>query len=300
MKRLLAAAAACLALAACLPPAPAPPKDTTPPPVLTATMGWEDGTVQEPNVLAVDGGYRMWYRAAGWEGLGCRMGTATSTDGVHWSKYPSPVLGAGYGGEPAQTCYLKVQRIDGLLYALYGPNDGSGTLHYATSSDGVQWAYQGIALSPDPGEVVLANSTMWAEGGDWKLLYGVFNPDGRWRMSSATGSGPDQWVKSSVLLSDLAKNPLGMYGGPEVQLAAGGGYYLYLHLSTTNTNLPTDIYRSYSPDLVSWTVPALVLAHSGQGWQYDQVADPTVVGNLMWFDGDDNSHATAAIGMVQL
>lgn len=302
MKTRLALAAVGVAAlaAACLPPAPPPPTPTVDAPVLTATYSWEDGTVQEPSVLPVGGRYRMWYRAAGWEGLGCRMGTATSADGVHWTKNPTPVLGAGYGGEPAQTCYLNVVTIGGMFLAFYGPNDGTGTLHYATSADGVSWAAQGVALAPDVGEVVIANTAVWVEGTTWHLLYEALNPDGRWRTSRAVGTGPAAWEKSGVQLANLAANGLSTYGGPEVQIAAGGGYYLYLHRSTTNTNLPTDIYRSYSADLATWGAPVLVVAHAGADWQYDQVADPTIIGQRLWFDGDNNSRAYAAIGMVTL
>jgi predicted GH43/DUF377 family glycosyl hydrolase len=284
--------------AACAPPPPAP-VDTTPPPVLTATLPWEGRAVQEPTVMFINGTYRMWYRAAGWEDQpGCTLGYATSTDGVSWSKVDHPVLGQGAGGELGQTCFVSVDLIGSVFYAFYGSGDGN--LRYATSNDGVAWQAQGVAMAPGSWDLVVANTSVWVENGTWKMVYEAFCSDGRWRMSSATGTGPSTWTKTNAIFTDFDATPSSMAGGPEVQVAPGGGYFLYFHRSAGNSNLPTDIYRSYSSDLEHWSPPALVLEHVGRGWQYDQVADPSVVGNLMWFDGDNNPQGYAAIGMARL
>ena len=56
-------------------------------PVLTADpASWEADAVQEPQVIAMNGSLRMWYRGAGW-GVASGLGVADSTDGGRtWKK----------------------------------------------------------------------------------------------------------------------------------------------------------------------------------------------------------------------
>jgi hypothetical protein len=63
-------------------------------PVLTATAGsWDYAGVQEPSVMMTGSTFVMWY--AGRDATGWRIGRATSSDGVAWTKDPSPVLDLG-------------------------------------------------------------------------------------------------------------------------------------------------------------------------------------------------------------
>jgi hypothetical protein len=102
------------------------------------------------------------------------------------------------------------------------------------------------------------------------------------------------------------------YGGPRFASINGrllpkwprdGMYHLWFHAVNGSGNLPTDIYHAQSSDLLQWAVTeAPALQHSGQGFEFDQVAGgvPLAVGTkaLMYYDGDNNVDGTCAIGLV--
>ena len=70
-----------------------------PTPVLTigADGAWDDTTIWDPNVLYAGGQFKMWY--CGEDGDAPRIGTATSPDGITWTKYAgNPVLAGGAPG----------------------------------------------------------------------------------------------------------------------------------------------------------------------------------------------------------
>lgn len=96
--------------------------------------------------------YKMWYR--GWDGTtysgknNQSIGYATSTDGVNWTKQ-GVVLSRGTGGD-IDSVYVSnpvVIKKDNTYTMLYHASNGSSdTVGYATSSDGISWNKQGLAL----------------------------------------------------------------------------------------------------------------------------------------------------------
>jgi predicted GH43/DUF377 family glycosyl hydrolase len=139
-------------------PGPTGPWTPDPDPVLEPgpAGAWDDVQVSNPHVLKIQDGYRMYY-----DGMGSRsmIGTATSPDGIHWSKYddPSttdkpfiesdPVLvndkGAWDAGRvmgpnvlPTDQGYLMLYlSTDGFIK--FG--NGLYAVGYATSPDGIHW-----------------------------------------------------------------------------------------------------------------------------------------------------------------
>jgi hypothetical protein len=273
-------------------------------PVLVATEPWEEQAVDEPTVLRDGDGYRMFYSGGFWN---CFMGEAKSRDGVHWRKSHGPVLGHGAGGEAANACHSNVMVHDGTYYAYYSAADArhpAYELRYATSDDGIHWTARGTALDVTPAEFMNANTFVWSEtagpGNEyWYMLYESMEFDGEWRIKLATGESPVAWHKIPMSFSDLSvgKTPK-TYGGPWLVGDRYAGYTMYYHGGPTGI-LPTYIYRSTSSDLVHWSGPQQVLILS-QAWEFDQVADPSVVGNLMWFSGMNNSAPSGAIGLALL
>jgi hypothetical protein len=101
--------------------------------------------------------FRMWY--GGCDSVSCQVGMATSPDGSVWTRYSeNPVYGTGpvgsfdYGSAQPGT----VIRRGGLYHMWYSAVDtnkfyGSGSIGYATSSDGVTWVrYPSAVLEPGP------------------------------------------------------------------------------------------------------------------------------------------------------
>lgn len=282
--------------------AQAPVWEQAPAPVLVATQAWEQGVVQEPTVIhRPDGSYAMFY-SGGW--YDCTMGLATSPDGLHWRKH-GRVLGDGAGGEAHNACHSSVSLINGRYFAWYtaaehvtrGVGFRSPGLSWASSLDGRHWVAHGQAMPAGTGwDTQVVNTDVWVEGKAWLMLYETRGTDGLWRMSLARGSGPATWVKTRHLLTTL--NLGGMYGGPSVQGTAGN-YTLVFHASTTGANLPTDLYRSTSADLLSWSVPVRVVKRS-RSWEFDQVADASVVDRFLYFDGMNNLTHRGSIGVARL
>jgi len=113
-------------------------------PVLVGDEGtWEDGEVSGPSVIKENGIYKMWYGAKG-------IGYATSTDGIHWTKYEeNPVLkvgpsGSWDAGEIGYPSVIKEGQIYKMWYEAEGEEGGEfGSIEeqigYATSTDGIHW-----------------------------------------------------------------------------------------------------------------------------------------------------------------
>ena len=106
-------------------------------PVLTrgASGTWDDGHVRSGTVIIESGTFKMWY--SGWDETVNRVGYATSSDGITWTKYSgNPVLSGS--GDHYQPSVLKLGSDYHLWYTQ--PGTGSGThIGYASSTDGITW-----------------------------------------------------------------------------------------------------------------------------------------------------------------
>jgi predicted GH43/DUF377 family glycosyl hydrolase len=96
---------------------------------------WDDYSVSAPSVLFEDGLYKMWY--SGFDGSNWRIGYATSSDGIVWTKYAgNPVLDLGAPGEwdDYHVYTPSVLFKDGTYKMWYSGEDGSNDrIGYATS-----------------------------------------------------------------------------------------------------------------------------------------------------------------------
>jgi predicted GH43/DUF377 family glycosyl hydrolase len=116
-------------------------------PVLnTGTTGsWDYLGVAFPTVIKDNGIYKMWF--SGYDGTTWRIGYATSTDGINWTKYTyngtdSPLIDVSGSGPDTYGAYAAFVEKDGTVYKMYytGINSGNGaTVNYATSTDGITW-----------------------------------------------------------------------------------------------------------------------------------------------------------------
>jgi predicted GH43/DUF377 family glycosyl hydrolase len=108
-------------------------------------LAW-DWFVLHPSVLEEPMGYKMWFTAqtftAGGD-LQMRVGLATGTDQITWTKNPSPVMDIGLPGSWEEVGALLPRVIaDGSGYKMwYTGWDASDVMQigYATSPDGITW-----------------------------------------------------------------------------------------------------------------------------------------------------------------
>lgn len=105
---------------------------------------WDSQNIYGVDVLLVGQTYYMWYAGSGPD-LVHRIGLATSTDGVVWTKHPAnPVLNLGSPGrwDAASIVLPRVVVVNGVFYMLYtGTNTmfANEKIGLATSSDGIVW-----------------------------------------------------------------------------------------------------------------------------------------------------------------
>ena len=110
---------------------------------------WDDEGVFNPMVIIDSTTYHMWY--GGWDSLDVRIGYATSSDGITWTKYGgNPILDLGSPGSWDDAAISGPSVIfDGATYHMwYGGGDSinvgtpftyDGSIGYSSSPDGVTW-----------------------------------------------------------------------------------------------------------------------------------------------------------------
>jgi len=112
-------------------------------PVLTigSNGAWDDNMVLDPCVLKHAEGYKMWY--AGQDGSIQRIGYATSSDGIEWTKHannPVLALGANTGWDDSHVTIPCILHISGSYRMWYSGYSGQNwAIGHATSSDGISW-----------------------------------------------------------------------------------------------------------------------------------------------------------------
>jgi beta-1,2-mannobiose phosphorylase / 1,2-beta-oligomannan phosphorylase len=108
---------------------------------------WDDVSVFSPSVIYENGVFRMWYAGIGAVEpfTNLRIGYATSTDGVHWTRYAgNPVLSIGLEGEwdASEVVSPSVVYFKGQYHLWYqGDNTPAQTaaIGHAVSDDGIAW-----------------------------------------------------------------------------------------------------------------------------------------------------------------
>jgi len=102
---------------------------------------WDDVQVR-PGAVILDGGtFKMWY--TGHNGSTGVIGYAESSDGIHWTKHPEPVLGEqSYPGAWDSQAADPWVIFDGTLYHMWysGGSPPDWAIGYAFSTDGISWS----------------------------------------------------------------------------------------------------------------------------------------------------------------
>jgi hypothetical protein len=109
---------------------------------------WDDAGVAANTVLYDGSGYRMWFTAfqtnAG-DFDSWRIGTASSPDGINWTKHPDPVLEGTQASWEEDLIYAATVVPSGDGYAMWYsslqrlPSPDEAHIGYAVSPDGIHW-----------------------------------------------------------------------------------------------------------------------------------------------------------------
>lgn len=159
-------------------------------------QAWESTGVGAPSVIFVNStnSYHLWYVSRGqytgstrW-----RIGYATSTDGINWTKHPAPVIVAEKdweGWDVANPCVLYDENT-GLYEMFYHGDFGIGR---ATSTDGINW-------TKDPENPILRptkdtfdakrvfNPYVLKKDGIYYMWYTGINYNDQWQVGLATSA----------------------------------------------------------------------------------------------------------------
>lgn len=143
---------------------------------LGSAGSWDDEDVDQPWVIKEDSTYKMWYN--GNDGTTRRIGLATSSDGISWTKATAknPVLSPGGAGQPDDVDVMGPTVI----------KEESGYVMWYTANDGSQYRIC-MASSLDGGTWSKYDGTL---GGLTDIVLNV----------GAAGSWDDEWVSESSVL----------------------------------------------------------------------------------------------------
>lgn len=146
--------------------------------VVLSPSGWE-GSYIAANGSALAYGDRIWYWYEAGDPL--RVGLATSSDGVTWTKLPGPVIETGPRGSFDERAVSDpyVIRAGDFFYLFYTGLDRARRqrIGVARSRDGRRW--EKLRSNPvleigDAGafdEHALGEPAVWSSGGSWWMLY---------------------------------------------------------------------------------------------------------------------------------
>ena len=282
---------------------------------------WDDERVYKPYVIFDGSTYHMWY--SGLDGTNTRIGYATSSDGIIWTKYAAnPVLVLGSSGTwddmfVESPCVL----YDGNIYHLWytgGESPYIFRIGYATSLDGISWTkYAGNpvldigaagnwdnprAQEPD----VLFDGEkyhMWYTGGPhiftWRIGYATSVDGITWEKYAgnpildvgAGGSWDSRWVAFSRTLLDTINSKYKMwYRGNDSALPGVFGYAT----APVNINVPGD-FETIQAAIGAASDGNVVLVNEGTYYENINFKGKSITIASHFFVDGDTSHISKTI-----
>jgi predicted GH43/DUF377 family glycosyl hydrolase len=246
--------------------------------------------------------YKMYYQ--GYDGSRYKIGLATSTDGVTFTKYASnPILSTGASGswESKVLGGPTVLKIGDTYKMWYHGGDGSRTkIGYATSSDGKSWTkyasnpVMGNGGPADFDVYHLAFPCVLYENDTYRMWYTGYDTSNS-RIGYATSSDGLCWTKYAGN-PVLEVSPNGNWDDNHLAASAVvnvSGEYRMWYGGDSNSHWGTGY--ATSSDGTSWKKydKNPVLPATGNGWEAHDAFMPAVVFNgsayQMWYVGVSNS-----------
>jgi hypothetical protein len=277
--------------------------------VLTAGTGegqnvLEASVIYEGNAKILTGNvFKMWYTAGygTWADIGIRYAESTTGLPGSWTKY---------GSNPLITHYARSSVFkDGGTYYMYASYEDT-RLDLLTSTDGLAWTLDTSNVLPLGGagawdDQHIVNTFVWKEGPtDWRMMYEGNHGGSFWHLGYATSTDGRTWTKSG---SNPVLNLDGGTGGPFVK-KVGSYYYLFTHKAPQDLQVPTNLYRYRSTDLVNWTPYPMsaelvrIGADQGEDNYVGQLGDPFIVeaNGLAYFFFSATSDGTQQSGNTHI
>jgi predicted GH43/DUF377 family glycosyl hydrolase len=261
-------------------------------PILSPGGGsWDTFDIRNPSVIHEGSEYKMWYD--GYDGTHWKIGYATSSDGIHWTKLITPVIDFSQQNlNTAEPDVLYENGIYRMWFTVLTPSLQSKSFDYTESPDGINWSTpQSVLTATGPWENQFINNPTVIKIGDEYRLYYDGKENGIWNFAVATSLDGINWIKP-------INNPLFSANGfefPTIGLGSilydGSKYIIFYHAKEPSSVF----YNAISMDGNTWTrqnTPILVTSPNS----FDSVRfiSPFVLkdGNQykMWYTGYNGSH----------
>ena len=233
-------------------------------PILRQPVRWEEKDVFNPAVVVKDGKIFMLYRAENLVtptvGKTSRIGLATSTDGIHFTRRPTPVLFPDNDAHkryewPGGTEDPRVVEDENHTYFMtYTAYDGDkARLHIATSTDLLTWTKYGNVFTQAAGGKYVSK---WTKSG---AIVSRYEADGRIVATKLNGKYWMYWGDAQIWLAtsdDLIHwTPIEMAAGekPPVPLRAQAITMpdLKIVLPTREGKFDSDLVESGPPAMIT-------------------------------------------------
>lgn len=274
---------------------------------------WDAATVVAHALIRVQDTLKMWYMASA-SGTDYRIGYAWSTDGINWTKYPSPVVTPTQSWEENSVFAANVL-FTGSEYKMwytgaFGPNARIG---YAWSSDGINWTKNPtnpvLIPGPDPWDNILISRpyVIKSETSDTlKMWYHGYNGSNL-QIGYATAVDEISWVKHQgpVLTVGTSGSWDDRNVGHPTVYYDGQSYQMWFHGNQDQPflNSTSQIGYATSEDGINWTKANdinPILSPIPGTWESTAIFPGNVLfenGEYnMWYTGDDGT--TMRIGMA--
>ncbi len=293
-------------------------------PVLTKgePFNYDFYAVSDCWVLFDDGVYKMWYTGGGAvlpdETLRSRLNYATSTDGIHWTKYlNNPVIDVSHdswdsiGVETASVIIDAVapanQRYK-MWYAGQTFNEYRYEIGYAYSPDGIDWQKHGeavllVGVDEEWDNCFLEGPSVIKDGNVYKMWYAAYDchvdsqsTDGKVNIGYATSTDGITWAKheNNPVLTTTSGEWDEVYVQDPHVIKYNGAYHMWYGGANVGDNYFQQTGYAFSEDGIHWEKsaknPILKRGKSGV-WDANTTSFPSVLirDNEMqlWYTGKD-------------
>src|SRR5262245_13994893 len=252
----------------------------------TASIMLDSDNVDDPALAKVGSTYVMWYSGTAEDGSRPALFSATSTDGLTWTR--------AAGGAPVLQGTPAAFDQDGVYGAevIYDPADTAapyrmwysgrsgvfGAIGYATSQDGLSWTKlpqpvlsHGPAGSAD--SFSAADPTVLKDGSTWKMWY-TSDDSSKKRIAYATCTDGMTWARGGKVIAPedpgvSANIAFGAFA-PTVWKTASGYKMLLTGRKLVGQGVfQTKVMDTTSADGISWAGPSPALNPSGSNNNFD-------------------------------